>query len=77
MFNPFLPPLPEMDALAGMAVRALMEGTIQKEREGQMKITVFFAWYDLWIGAYWNRTFKVLYICPLPMIVIRISFKGN
>lgn len=41
-----------------------------------MKITAFFAWYDIWIGAYWNKTFKVLYICPLPMCVIRISFKG-
>ena len=42
-----------------------------------MKIKLMFCWYDFWVGGYWNRTFKVLYICPLPMFVIRLSFKGN
>ena len=31
-----------------------------------------FAWYDMWVGAYWSRLAKTLYICPLPMIVVRI-----
>ena len=31
---------------------------------------VKFAWYDLWLGAFWDRHQHVLYICPLPCIVI-------
>jgi len=36
---------------------------------------IIFAWYDLWIGAYWDREFKKLYICLIPTfaIVIRIN----
>ena len=33
---------------------------------------VRFAWYDLWVGAYWDRKAKVLYVCPLPMLLIEI-----
>jgi hypothetical protein len=29
-------------------------------------------WYDWWIGAFWDYRDKVLYICPLPTIVVRI-----
>ncbi len=38
-----------------------------------MKIKFQFLWYDFWIGAFYDRAHKVLYICPLPMCVIRIS----
>ena len=40
-----------------------------------MKLSLHFAWYDLWIGAYWDRNARVLYICPLPCIVIRVDMK--
>lgn len=33
----------------------------------------FFRWYDFWVGAYYDRTRKVLYICPLPMIGVAIT----
>ena len=29
-----------------------------------------FAWYDLWIGAYWDRERHILFICPLPTLLI-------
>lgn len=32
------------------------------------------AWYDMWVGAYWDKKNRVLYICPLPCLVIKISF---
>jgi len=39
-----------------------------------MRIKFLFAWYDLWVGAYWDRRCRTLYICPLPCCVIRIRF---
>lgn len=34
------------------------------------------AWYDMWIGLYWDVGYRTLYICPLPMIVLRFQFPG-
>lgn len=39
-----------------------------------MKIRPLFAWYDLWIGLYWDRKGRKLYILPLPCIGIVIEF---
>ncbi len=39
-----------------------------------MKVALLFAWYDMWIGAYYDRAWRVLYVCPLPMVVIEIRF---
>ena len=39
-----------------------------------MRIKPLFAWYDFWIGAYWDRKSKVLYVLPLPMFGIKIEF---
>jgi hypothetical protein len=37
------------------------------------RIRVFFAWYDLWVGVFIDRPKRVVYICPLPCLVIRIG----
>lgn len=31
-----------------------------------MSIKIFFAWYDFWIGFYYDRVNKALYFCPVP-----------
>lgn len=41
-----------------------------------MKFKAFFAWYDFWIGAYYDVGHHTLYICPLPMCVLRFEFSG-
>lgn len=38
---------------------------------------VFFAWYDFWVGAYWDKAAKTLYVCPLPCIVLQLKFAGK
>jgi hypothetical protein len=35
-----------------------------------MKISFFFAWYDLWVGAYYDRKNRIIYVCPLPCCVL-------
>ena len=43
-----------------------------------MKISLAFVPFDLWIGAYWNKENRVLYICPFPTIAFRIELgRGN
>lgn len=39
-----------------------------------MRIFLFFAWYDLWIGAFWYRKEHKLYVCPVPMFGILFDF---
>jgi len=38
-------------------------------------VRLVFAWYDLWIGAYWDRKQHRLFILPFPCIGIVIQFK--
>lgn len=38
------------------------------------RVTVTLAWYDMWIGAYWDKKKRILYVCPLPMILIEVQF---
>ncbi len=43
-----------------------------KTPANKFRITIFWAWYDSWIGAYWNKSRRILYICPFMWIVIAI-----
>lgn len=38
-----------------------------------IRVRVFFAWYDVWIGAYYDRWNRTMYVCLLPCCVLRIS----
>lgn len=38
------------------------------------RVSLVFAWYDLWVGAFWDRKSRKLYILPLPCIGIVVQF---
>jgi hypothetical protein len=38
-----------------------------------MRVQFIFAWYDLWIGAYYDRAKCALYVLPLPCLGVVIS----
>lgn len=35
------------------------------------------AWYDIWVGFYYDIGHKTIYVCPLPMVVLRFQLPGN
>lgn len=42
-----------------------------------MTIKPIFAWYDIWVGAYWDRSNLKLHVLPLPCIGVVIQFKAG
>lgn len=42
-----------------------------------MRVRPVIAWWDLWVGAYWDRRRRTLYLMPFPMIGIAIEFGGT
>jgi hypothetical protein len=39
-----------------------------------MKIRLFFAWYDLWMGFFWQKKTRTLYFILIPTIVLSVQF---
>jgi hypothetical protein len=40
----------------------------------RFKITTIVAWYDMWIGAFFDIKKKALYILPIPCLGVVIRF---
>ena len=38
-----------------------------------LRIRPVFAWYDLWVGAYWDRKNRRLYLM-IPMVGLVVTF---
>ena len=39
-----------------------------------MKIGLVIAWYDVWIGAYWCKKNRRLYVLPVPCLGLVFDF---
>ena len=42
-----------------------------------MRIKFMFAWYDFWIGLFWDAGKRALYVFPIPMFGIRVNIWGR
>lgn len=40
-----------------------------------MKVKFIFAWYDFWVGFYWDIDERCLYFFPVPCFGIKFIFK--
>lgn len=34
-----------------------------------------FAWYDLWVGVYWDQKKRVLHVCPFPTLLFSFQLR--
>lgn len=41
----------------------------------EVSIKLIFAWYDFWVGLFWDAKKRRLYVFPVPMIGIVMQFK--
>lgn len=39
-----------------------------------MKVKPIFAWYDIWVGFFWDREKRRLHVFPVPMFGVQIQF---
>lgn len=38
-----------------------------------MKVVPFFRWFDLWVGVFIDLEKKAVYVCPVPMLGVKIQ----
>lgn len=49
--------------------------SIRREQEQkEPRVKLLFKWFDLWVGVYIDTKKRFIYICPVPMIVVRIRY---
>lgn len=39
------------------------------------RVSPIFAWYDAWVGAFYDRAKRRLYVFPVPCLGIVIEFR--
>jgi hypothetical protein len=41
----------------------------------RLSIKLYIKWYDFWVGFYYDQRMRALYVCLLPMLVVRLAFE--
>lgn len=57
-----------------ICVLTLVEEQKHGRYDAPTKVSVKFALYDPWIGFFHDRAKRVLYLCPLPCVLIKMEF---
>lgn len=39
-----------------------------------MRARIMFAWYDMWVGVFWDKSKRRLYLLPVPCLGVRLDF---
>jgi len=39
-----------------------------------LRVVPMFAWYDFWVGLFWDQRKRILYVFPVPMFGLRLEF---
>lgn len=55
--------------------RAILNLLDRIEYAPVISFVLFFRWYDFWIGAYIDTTNHAIYICPVPMLGVKITWR--
>lgn len=50
---------------------------MDEKRPRRISVSIHWFWYDLWIGVYVDVARMVVYVCPLPTLVVRIAWLAN
>lgn len=61
----------------GKAPEAATDNRVAIVQHQTERITarLFFAYFDLWVGLFYSKKDRAVYICPIPMFGIKISWK--
>lgn len=52
-------------------------GRARQRKPRLFEFSMRFAWYDGWMGFYWDRAQRCLYVCPLPFWVWAWQFSRS
>lgn len=39
----------------------------------KLRLTVLFAWYDIWVGVFIDTAKRAVYVFPIPMVGIKFQ----
>ena len=44
---------------------------------GLLTFKISIKWFDFWVGIFYDKKKNILYVCPLPMVVIEVRLKSR